>query len=98
MSRKTVKGRHFDRKYNLVCIAPDGDHVTDLRDATYSECVKRSEDMGSKWIFYPFHVITTISGFSVADAFGEMEYFIGKRLKTLKAAIAKGEFNYWLEA
>lgn len=83
--------------YNLVCIAPDGDHVTDVRNKPFDECVKRSEDMGSRWIFYPFHVITTPSGNTVADAFGDMEPFIGKRLNTLKKVIASGAFNYILE-
>jgi hypothetical protein len=85
------------KRYNLVCIAPDGDHVTDVREASFDECIKRSQEMGSRWIFYPFHVITTPSNRTVADAFGDMSPFIGKRLKTLKKAIASGEYNYILE-
>jgi len=83
--------------YNLVCIAPDGDHVTDQRDKAFDVCIKASEEMGSKWYFYPFHVVTTQSNMTVADAFGDMEPFIGKRLKTLKKVIASGAFNYLLE-
>ena len=83
--------------YNLVCIAPDGDHATDCHDRPFDECIQRSQDMGSRWIFYPFHVITTPSNKTVADAFGPMECFIGKRLTTLKKAIATGEYNYVLE-
>lgn len=82
--------------FNLVCIAPDGDHVTECWDTPFDECVKRSQDMGSRWYFFPFHVITTPKG-TVAEAFGDMEPFIGKRLKTLKKVIATGEFNYILE-
>jgi len=85
------------KKYNLVCIAPDGDHVTDTWEKSYGTCIKASQDMGSKWIFYPFHVVTTLSNKTVVDAFDDMEPFIGKRLKTLKRAIASGEFNYILE-
>ncbi len=87
----------MNKLYNLVCIAPDGDHVTECHERPYDECIKRSEDMGSRWIFYPFHVVTTPSNKTVADAFGEMECFVGKRLKTLKEAIAMGVFNHWLE-
>jgi hypothetical protein len=42
-------------------------------------------------------VVTTQSNMTVADAFGDMEPFIGKRLKTLKKVIASGAFNYLLE-
>jgi len=85
------------KKYNLVCIAPDGDHVTELRDKTLQECINRTWEMGSRWYFYPFHVITTLSGNTVADVgCDEMKPFIGRRLKTLKKAIASGQFNYIL--
>jgi len=85
------------KKYNLVCIAPDGDHIIDAKDKTYEECVRAERDMGSRWFFYPFHVITNDSNVTVVDAFDDMEPFIGKRLKTLKKAIADGAFNHWLE-
>jgi hypothetical protein len=85
------------KKYNLVCIALDGDHVTECHEKSFDECIKRSQDMGSRWYFYPFHVVTTPSNKTVADAFGDLEPFIGKRLITLKKAIATGAFNYILE-
>jgi heterodisulfide reductase subunit B len=95
---RRVKALRFKGRYNLVCIAPDGEHIIDVMDKTYDECVKRSHDMGSRWYFYHFHVITTLSNKTVADVgINDMKMFIGKRLTTLKAAIAAGEFNYCLE-
>jgi hypothetical protein len=98
MKRNRFKVPGGKLRYNLVCIAPDGDHVTEICRTSYGECIKRSQEMGSRWYFYPFHVVTTPSNKTVADAFGDMEPYIGKRLKTLKTAIAQGEFNHWLEA
>lgn len=86
------------KKCNLVCIAPDGEHVTDQHEKPYNECVYASQEMGSKWYFYPFHVITTPSNKTVVDIpYEGMEHFIGRRLSTVKKAIATGDYSYILE-
>ena len=83
--------------YNLVCIAPDGDHVTEAREKSFEECERTSAELGSRWIFYPFHVITTRSNKTVVAAYDDIEVYIGKRLSTLKKAIAAGKFDYFFE-
>jgi hypothetical protein len=44
--------------YNLVVVAPDGDRQIDSSHETVDQCWEASSDMGSKWCFYPFHVVT----------------------------------------
>lgn len=86
------------KTYNLVCIAPDGEHVTECRNKTFDECVKQSEDMGSRWYFYPFHAITTPAGRKVVDVpYEEIKHMEGKSLTKLKDLIATGALNYILE-
>jgi len=41
-----------------MLITADGkDRVFESIDSTYDECVNASSEMGSRWIFYPFHFI-----------------------------------------
>ena len=68
----------------LVCIAPDGDHVTECKDLSKWECIERSVDMGSRWIFYPFHFVVSDSGKTVIDAPDEFKFLERKRLNTVK--------------
>ena len=35
----------------------DGEYVRDVREASFEECRSASANMGSKWFFYPFHMI-----------------------------------------
>lgn len=44
--------------YRLVCVSLDGDKVTEGHFSTVKEAQERSEQMGSRWYFYPIHVVT----------------------------------------
>jgi len=47
-------------KFALRCIAPDAEYVTEgINFPTVESAWKRADDMGSRWIFYPIHVVTT---------------------------------------
>lgn len=43
--------------YKLLLMAPDGTYVTEGEDLTLEEAGDLSANMGSRWIFYPFHFI-----------------------------------------
>ena len=45
-----------------------------------------SENMGSHWIFYPYHFITNDSGLTINESPYGLERFNGKRLKTVQKA------------
>ena len=76
--------------YQLVCLSTDGDKVIEGQFATTKEALNRSESMGSRWFFYPIHVvigkakiidlpdvIETDSGFIF------LKEFRGRHIKTL---------------
>jgi len=68
----------------LVCVAPDGDHVTEGTFESVEEAQNRSADMGSRWYFYPFHFVVSDSGKTVVDAPDEFKSLERKRLSTVK--------------
>lgn len=76
----------------LCCIAPDGEHVTEKRwhdpfpdtDAAW----RWSSEMGSRWFFYPIHVVTTPRKIIAAVPDGMAKEWIGRRLSTLCKVIA----------
>jgi hypothetical protein len=72
--------------YKLVCMSFDGDSVTGGEFDSINAVWERSNDMGSRWFFYPFHFAVTESGKSVAQAPDGLEHFNGKRLKTVRKA------------
>lgn len=43
--------------YTTLCMAPDGEFITDGKFDTIEEAADNSADMGSRWFFYPFHFI-----------------------------------------
>jgi hypothetical protein len=76
--------------YKLVCVALDGEKVIEGEFPTVSDAQKRSEFMGSKWWFYPIHVVT--GKIKILDIPDEIEYgdgiidlgqFKGKNITTL---------------
>jgi len=47
------------KTYALRCLAPDGTIITESREfPTVQAAWDRSSDMGSRWFFYPIHVVT----------------------------------------
>lgn len=62
----------------------DGDYVNEGPEfGTAEEAWEHADDMGSRWIFYPFSFILTESGKSIKDAPDGLTQFIGKRLKSV---------------
>ncbi len=42
-----------------------------------------SNDLGSKWFFYPFHFVTTASGKTIKDTPEMLQHLKGMRVKSL---------------
>lgn len=67
----------------------DGEFVTERpnrEDETFESIDKawdHSNDMGSRWYFYPFHFVTTASGKTIADAPDPLRHLRGQRVKTV---------------
>jgi hypothetical protein len=73
--------------YQATLFAPDGASVTDFRNIPRKEWVWDGiNDMGSRWIFYPIAFVTTRT--TVVDTPTGLEYFRGKRLKTVRKYLA----------
>ena len=49
----------------LICMAFDGDYVTDSEHNNIDDAIDASANIGSKWFFYPFHFI--LSGSKVIE-------------------------------
>ena len=45
-------------KFTLVCLAPDGQCIREGTFETVQAAWDRSSDMGSRWFFYPVHLVT----------------------------------------
>lgn len=79
----------------LHCIAPDGEFITEGREFPAIESAwNRNENMGSRWIFYPIHVVTTAGKAAIIRdvPHGMVKEWIGKRLSSLiKAMKERGE-------
>ena len=74
-------------KYNLICMGFDGDYVTEKTGFdSVDSAWKRSNDMGSRWYFYPFHFVTSESGQTIIDTGQGLESFKGKQVKTVTKA------------
>ena len=69
-------------KYNLICMAFDGDYVIERPEfESIDKAWEYSNDLGSKWYFYPFHFV--IVNKTIRDTPDNLEYFINKRIKTI---------------
>jgi hypothetical protein len=71
-------------KCKLICMGFDGDHVTEGEFNSVNEAWERSEDMGSRWFFYPFHFVLTEAGTTIKDSPVGLNWLTGKRLSTVK--------------
>ena len=78
--------------YDLAVLAPDGERQIEYVGGSVSDCWEHSNDMGSRWIFYPFHVVVSESHKTVIDTpDGFLSVFKGKRLKTLQDYLKANE-------
>lgn len=73
----------------VYCIAPDGEYKIEGRAyrpfRNTAAAWQHVSDMGSRWIFYPIAVVTSIKGI-IAD--GMSKEWIGRRITTLIKTIA----------
>ena len=76
--------------YKLVCLSLDGEKVTEGEFPTVFDAQHRSEFMGSRWYFYPIHIVTgKIKILEIPDEieFGDdmidLGQFKGKNITTL---------------
>lgn len=71
-------------KYKLICMAFDGDYKEErpLFDSI-EDAWSYSNDLGSKWYFYPFHFVVTESGKTIRDSISELSQYCGLRVKTV---------------
>jgi len=69
------------KHYKLICMSFDGDYVTEGRFDMVGEAWARSNDMGSRWYFYPFHFVSTEK--TIKEAPTPLEIFQGMRIKTV---------------
>jgi hypothetical protein len=71
--------------YQLICMSFDGAYVKEFHNfQTIDQAWRYSNDMGSRWYFYPFHFVTTESGLTIADAPRPLGWMIRKRVKSIK--------------
>lgn len=77
-------------KCKLVCMGFDGQIQRERPEFdTAEEAWGYSNDMGSKWFFYPFHFLTSASGKTIVGTPENLECFNGKRLGTVMRAFEK---------
>ena len=66
----------------------DGVTVKEREGSSVEELIKVSADLGSKWFFNPFHIITTIKG-RVRDFYGMNCLYQNKSIKTVQNVFKK---------
>ena len=70
-------------KYKLICMSFDGEYQTEHPEFDRIEDAwDYSDDLGSKWYFYPFHFV--IKGKTIAAAGYGLEHLEGRRIKTVE--------------
>jgi hypothetical protein len=68
--------------YQLLCMSFDGDYITEtLKFESIKNAWEYSNDLGSKWYFYPFHFV--IKNLTIKDTPDQLEYFKNKRIITV---------------
>jgi hypothetical protein len=80
-----------ENRYALKCLAPDGDFVREGEFPTVDAAWDRSSDMGSRWIFYPLHIVTGTArtdAARIADVpHGMPEQWKGRAVRSLVRAM-----------
>lgn len=67
--------------YQLICMAFDGDYVTERPEfESIEDAWEYSNNLGSKWWFFPFHFV--IKNLTIKDSPYLLDYFNNKRIKT----------------
>lgn len=70
--------------YRLICMSFDGEYQTERPTfKTIEDAWEYSNDLGSKWYFYPFHFVTSESGKTIKDSPYPLTHLIGVRTKSV---------------
>ena len=76
--------------YKIICMSFDGAYQTEKPEfETINEAWDYSNDLGSKWFFYPFHFVVNITGKTIRDTFEFLEGLNGLRVKTVAEIFRK---------
>jgi hypothetical protein len=92
-------------EYQLICMSFDGEYVRDHK-GSIEECRNASADMGSKWYFYPWHLVVT-KGLYVKEMYGCFvntktgepllnKMFKGRKLSTVQSIFR--QIDRWCKA
>ena len=86
-------------KYKLICMAPDGESVTNSEHESIESAQNESGNMGSRWFFYPFHFV--VKNETIVSAGGQFvnkdgtlfmeKIFKRKRIRTAKKAFRRAQ-------
>ena len=77
-------------KTKLIVMSFDGDYQTERPEfETVEQAWEHSNDLGSRWFFYPFHFVTTASGKTVKAAPDGLSQFEGMRLSKVASIFAE---------
>ena len=71
-------------KYKLICMSFDGEYQTERPVfESIDDAWEYSNDLGSKWFFYPFHFVVTEFGKTIRSTGQFLEHLEGLRVKTV---------------
>ena len=73
--------------YRLICMSFDGEYITEGRFSTVNDAWERSDDMGNRWFFYPFHFVVTEK--TIINSPDRMEFCNRKRITTVEKWFAE---------
>lgn len=75
-------------KYQIICMSFDGEFKREsFKFDTIDEAWEYSNDLGSKWFFYPFHFV--VSDEKIVDTFEFFENFKNKKITTIQKIFLK---------
>lgn len=73
------------KKYRLAVMAFDGDiKIEHPEFDSIEKAWDYSNDLGSKWFFYPFHFVVSESGKTIKESPEHLEHLTGLRIKTVR--------------
>jgi hypothetical protein len=75
------------KKYKLICMSFDGEYQTEMYSNDIDELWKHSDNIGSKWFFYPFHFVCTSK--TIKQSYEPVLWLQGKRIKTVSKLFNK---------
>lgn len=74
------------KKYRLIVMSFDGEYKVEHPEfETIDKAWEYSNDLGSKWYFYPFHFVTTQSTKTIQDAGQFLDFTIGMKTKDVSS-------------